>query len=289
MPVDIRPLGDALGAEVQGIDFTRDLASEDAVALRTAFLNYHLLCLRSDPLSPEAFAAVSRTFGEPKLHVLRNRRHETVPEVAFMDSTYAHAGDKPVDFSLDRKSAWHTDDSYFEVPAKISLLQSIAIPDSGGQTRFANTRKAFEDLSDLEKQKIDGLQAVHSYDTERAPARAAKRTQEEEAETPDVVHPLARTHEDSGAKAIYFNPNRTDRIVDMQREESTALLDWIHGTVTQKRYQYAHEWRVGDILIWDNRCLLHSVNMDFPIGQKRLHQRILIEGDKAGKEAGSRE
>jgi taurine dioxygenase len=197
-----------------------------------------------------------------------------------MDSTYKRAEDRPQDFTLDRKSAWHTDDSYFETPAKISLLQSIAIPGSGGETRFCNTRKAYEDLSGEEKRRIDSLQAVHSYDTMRAPARAAKRTQEEEDETPDVVHPLVRTHEDTGAKAIYFNPNRTDRVVGMEREESDALLNWIHETITQEKYRYDHEWRVGDVLVWDNRCVVHSVNMDFPVGQSRLHQRILIEGER---------
>ena len=280
MSVEIHPLGEALGAEVTGLNLSDVLESQDIKAIRDAFLDHHLLCLRSEPLTPEALVAVSRHFGEPKPHVLRRRRHGAVPEVAMMDSTYKRAEDRPQDFTLDRKSAWHTDDSYFETPAKISLLQSIAIPGSGGETRFCNTRKAYEDLSGEEKRRIDSLQAVHSYDTMRAPARAAKRTQEEEDETPDVVHPLVRTYEDTGAKAIYFNPNRTDRVVGMEREESDALLNWIHETITQEKYRYDHEWRVGDVLVWDNRCVVHSVNMDFPVGQSRLHQRILIAGER---------
>lgn len=280
MPLKICALDDALGAEVSGLNFSQRLDAEDVVALRDAFLKYHLLCLRSERLTPEAFVVLSRYFGDPKLHVLRNRRHGEVPEVAVMDSTYQRVADKPVDFALDRKSAWHTDDSYFEKPAKVTLLHGLEIPDSGGQTRFCNMQKAFEDLSEDDKQRVDGLQVVHSYDTVRAPARAAKRTPEEEAETPDVVHPLIRTHEDTGAKAFYFNPNRTDRVVDMARTESDALLDWVHATVTQKRYRYDHEWCVGDILIWDNRSVLHSVNMDFPVGQRRLHHRILLQGER---------
>ena len=280
MLLEIRPLDDALGAEVSGLDFSQDLYGQDLVAIQDAFLEHHLLCLRSDPLTVEAFAALSRHFGEPQLQLLRRRRHGEVPEVSILDSTYQRPEDKPADFKLDRKSGWHTDDSYFEVPAKATLLQSIEIPDSGGHTRFCNTRKAYEDLSEDEKRRIDGLQAVHAYDTMRAPARAATRTKEEEGETPDVVHPLVRTHEDTGAKAFYFNPNRTDRVVDMERSESDALLDWVHETITQEKYRYDHEWHVGDILVWDNRCLVHSVNMDFPIGQTRLHQRILLEGTR---------
>ena len=95
-----------------------------------------------------------------------------------------------------------------------------------------------------------------------------------------MVHPLVRTHEDTGKKAIYFNSNRTDSILGMQREESDALLDWIHRHITQPQYRYDHSWRIGDILLWDNRCLIHSVNVDFAVGERRLHQRILLKGER---------
>jgi taurine dioxygenase len=81
-------------------------------------------------------------------------------------------------------------------------------------------------------------------------------------------------------KRFFLNPNRTNRIVDMERAESDALLDWVQEIITQDQYRYDHEWRQGDILIWDNRCLVHSVNMDFPVGQTRLHQRILLKGQR---------
>ncbi len=278
MSLEIQPLDQALGAEVSGIDLTQPLGIEDGQAINDAFLEHHLLCFRSATLAPEEFAAVARHFGEPQLQLIRNKRHGEVPEVSVLDSTYKSAADKPADFKLNRKAGWHTDDSYFEVPAKVTLLQSIEIPDSGGHTQFCNTRKAYEELTGEEKKRIDSLKAVHAYDTMRTPARAAKRTQEEIDETPEVVHPLVRTNEDSGAKAIYFNPNRTDRIVGMGREESDSLLDWIHETITQDKYRYDHEWRTGDLLIWDNRCLVHSVNVDFPVGQTRMHQRILLTG-----------
>ena len=92
--------------------------------------------------------------------------------------------------------------------------------------------------------------------------------------------PLVRTHEDTNLKSIYFNPNRTDRIVGMGREESDNLLDVIYAWVTKEEFQYHHEWRLGDILLWDNRCLLHSVNVDYPIGETRKHQRVLLRGTR---------
>ncbi len=280
MSLEIRPLDAALGAEVSGLNPSQPLNSRDIDAIRDSFLEQHLLCFRSAPLPAQDFSALARNFGDPQLQLQRKSRHDDVPEVSVLDSTYKRPEDKPADLNLDRKSGWHTDDSYFEVPATTTLLQSIEIPDSGGHTRFCNTRKAYEDLSDAEKQRVAGLRAAHAYDTLRAPARAAKRTQQEIDETPEVVHPLIRTNEDTGAKAFFLNPNRTDRIVDMERAESDALLDWVQEIITQDQYRYDHEWRQGDILIWDNRCLVHSVNMDFPVGQTRLHQRILLKGQR---------
>ena len=278
MTLQIRPLSDALGAEVAGVDWTQPLSDTTVAAIKDAFLTYHLLCLRSAPLAPAAFAQVGRYFGEPQIQLLRNMRVEEAPEVSVFNSTYKKAEDKPADLFLDRRSGWHTDDSYFAVPAKVTLLQALEIPEHGGETRFCNARAAYEDLSAELRARLDGLRAIHSYDTLRAPARALKRTREEAAETPDVVHPLIRTHDETGGRALYFNSNRTDRIPDMEREESDALLDQIHAHMTQPHYQYHHAWRVGDVLMWDNRSVTHSVNMDFPPGQRRIHQRILLKG-----------
>ena len=280
MSLEITPLDAALGAEVSGLDISHPMNQAEVDAIQDAFLEHQLLCIRSKPLSPQDFSALASHFGKPQLQLIRKSRHGYEPDISMLDSTSKNPEAKPANFKLNRKSGWHTDDSYFEVPAKVTLLQSIEIPDSGGHTRFCNTRKAYEDLPSVDKKRVEGLKAVHGYDTMRAPARAAKRTQQETEETPEVVHPLVRTHEDTGAKAFYLNPNRTDRIVDMARDESDTLLDWVQETITKDKYRYDHEWRVGDILIWDNRCLVHSVNVDFPVGQTRLHQRILLEGSR---------
>ena len=278
MTLQITPLSDALGVEVAGVDWTQSVSDTTISAIKDAFLTHHLVCLRSEPLTPVAFAQVSRYFGEPQIQLLRNMRVEEVPEVSVFNSTYKKEEDKPADLLFDRRSGWHTDDSYFAVPAKVTLLQALEIPEHGGETRFCNARASYEDLSADMKARLDRLRAVHSYDTMRAPARAMKRTKEEAAETPDVVHPLIRTHDETGQKAIYFNSNRTDRILEMEREASDALLDQIHTHMTQPQYQYHHAWRVGDVLMWDNRSVTHSVNMDFPPGQRRIHQRILLKG-----------
>lgn len=275
MPCTVKPLSRALGAEVIGFD---PAAAGDTATVGHALFDYHLVCLRGAPLTPLEFAQLARRFGEPQLQLLRDARDATVPEVSVFDSTYQTADAKPADLRLDRRSGWHTDDSYFAQPAIVTLLQAIEIPESGGETRFCNAQAAYDDLSAGDKLAYGSLRAVHSYDTPRAPARAQAQKPEEAADTSDVEHPLIRTHDTTGRKAIYFNSNRTDRIVGMARSDSDALLDRLHAHMTQPKYQYHHGWRVGDILIWDNRSVTHSVNMDFPVGQRRIHQRILLRG-----------
>ena len=280
MTLQIRPLSDALGAEVTGPDCSRPLDADTIDVINDAFLAHHLLCIRAEPMPAADFDRLARAFGTPKVQLLRRARHGDVETVSLLESTYRRPEDKPDDLAMVRLSGWHTDDSYFAVPAKATMLQALAIPDSGGETRFCNTRAAYEGLPEATRRRIDGMQAVHAYDTMRARARAKARTAEEAAETPEVVHPLVRTHDDTGVRAIYYNANRTDRVVGLDRGESDRLLDELYAHMTQPQYRYDHRWRPGDVLLWDNRCLVHSVNVDFPVGQKRLHQRILLEGTR---------
>lgn len=276
----VSPCERNFGAIVEGLDFKHALTSSAVEQLTSALLEFQVLCLRSVTLTAYEFDRVGRYFGKPQVQLLREHRHPECETVSVFDSTYKSSEDKPADLCLDRRSGWHTDDSYFKLPAKITLLQAIAIPSSGGQTKFCDARRAYDDLSDEIKRELENYQAVHSYDTLRAPARAVPRTAAEAAETPDVIHPLVRTHDETGRKAIYFNSNRTDRIQSLSREQSDTILDSIHAHMIKEQYQYHHQWRVGDILVWDNRSVTHSVNMDFPIGEARIHQRLLLAGSK---------
>ena len=277
--MEITPYENNFGALVQGLD-NHNITLELEGELRRALLEYQILCLRLRPLSAYDFDRVGRWFGEPQTQLLRQHRHPECETVSVFDSTYHLEKDKPKDLKLDRRSGWHTDDSYFEKPAKITLLQALATPSQGGETKFCDARRAYETLPKNIQAQINGLQAVHSYDTQRAPARAVKRTEAESAETPDVIHPLVRTHDETGRKAIYFNSNRTDRVVSLPREQSDILLDDLHAHMTAPQFQYHHQWQVGDILVWDNRSVTHSVNMDFPVGERRIHQRLLLAGGK---------
>jgi taurine dioxygenase len=240
--------------------------------------DYLLLEIPGEPMTPEQTRDFAAAFGTPRTQLLRYKRSSDVPEVSVMVSTLM--ADGTTDKTALRSEDWHTDDSYIAVPAKATLLHSIAIPSHGGNTWFCNMRAAYDALPDATKKRIDGLRAIHGYDTKRARNRPAARTAQEIAETPDVEHPLVRTHPDNGLKALYLNFNRLDRIVGMDRAESDALLDELAAHTRKPEFHYAHKWALGDAVIWDNRATMHRVDVDYPMGEKRVMQRVLIEGDR---------
>ncbi|MEI6137474.1 MAG: TauD/TfdA family dioxygenase, partial [Chloroflexota bacterium] len=189
------------------------------------------------------------------------------------------SADGTTDKTAIRAEDWHTDDSYFAVPAKATLLHSIEIPSRGGSTWFCNMHSVYDALPEATKQRIDGKRAMHGYDTPRARNRPSARTPQEIAETPDVEHPLVRTHPVTGRKALYLNPNRLDRIVGLERSESDALLDELADEARKPQHHFGHVWQVGDIVVWDNRATMHRVMIDYPVGETRIMQRVLIEGE----------
>ena len=188
--------------------------------------------------------------------------------------------DGTTDKTAIRAEDWHTDDSYFAIPAKATLLHGIEIPSRGGGTWFCNMHSVYEALPAKLRQRIDGMRAIHGYDTPRARNRPSARTPQEIAETPDVEHPLVRTHPETGRKALYLNPNRLDRIVGLERAESDALLDELADEARKPQHHFGHVWTAGDIVIWDNRATMHRVMIDYPTGEPRVMQRVLIEGDR---------
>jgi taurine dioxygenase len=267
-----------LGARIEGLDRAR--ANEPAVAglLARALAKHLLVVIPGEPMAPAETRDFARAFGKPRDQLLRYKRSGGVPEVSIMVSTLMTDG--TTDKTAIRAEDWHTDDSYFAVPAKATLLHGIEIPSRGGSTWFCNMHSVYEALPATLRQRIDGLRAIHGYDTPRARNRPSPRTPQEIAETPDVEHPLVRTHPDTGRKALYLNPNRLDRIVGLERAESDALLDELADEARKPQHHYGHVWSVGDVVVWDNRATMHRVMIDYPLGEKRIMQRVLIEGDR---------
>jgi taurine dioxygenase len=217
-------------------------------------------------------------FGKPRAQLLRYKRNNEVPEVSTMVSTLMVDG--TTDKTALRSEDWHTDDSYMAVPAKATLLHNMETPSHGGRTWFCNMHSVYEALPESTRKRIDGKRAIHAYDTARARNRPSARTAQEIAETPDVEHPLVRTHPDTGRKALYLNFNRLDRILGLERAESDELLDELAAEARKPRHHFGHQWTVGDCVVWDNRATMHRVDVDYLLGERRIMQRVLIEGDR---------
>ena len=271
-------LDGALGARIEGLDRAAAARPEIAATLNGALAEHLLVVVPGPPMTPEQMRDFAMAFGKPRAQLLRYKRAGDVPEVSVMVSTLM--ADGTTDKTALRSEDWHTDDSYFATPAKATLLHSIEKPSHGGNTWFCNMRAAYEALPEKTRQRIDGMQAIHGYDTQRARNRPSPRTVQEIAETPDVEHPLVRTHPDNGQKALYLNFNRLDRIVGLERAESDDLLDELAAHTRQPQFHTDHEWTVGDVVIWDNRATMHRVDVDYPMGEKRIMQRVLIDGDR---------
>lgn len=275
---EVIPNKAALGARIEGLD--RATANQPAVAalLNQALAEHLLVVIPGVPMTPEQTRAFSMAFGAPQRQLLRYKRSGAVPDVSVMVSTLM--ADGTTDKTAIRAEDWHTDDSYFAVPAKATLLHSIEIPSKGGATWFCNMHSVYEALPEATKKRIEGRRAIHGYDTPRARNRPSPRTPEEIAETPDVEHPLVRTHPVTGRKALYLNPNRLDRIVGLERAESDALLDELADEARKPQHHFGHVWSRGDIVVWDNRATMHRVVIDYPEGEPRIMHRVLIEGDR---------
>jgi taurine dioxygenase len=158
------------------------------------------------------------------------------------------------------------------------MLYGIEVPETGGDTQFANMYAAYEDLPPEMKEEIATLRVEHRYESSRRGTRILTLAADEAALVPEVTHPLVRVHPQTGHKALYLNPNRMERIVGLGRAESDRLLDALVAHAVSERYQYRHKWRQGDVLIWDNRCTMHKANGDYALGARRFMHRIMIEG-----------
>lgn len=274
---DVIALKAALGARIEGIRHCDASRPEVAALLNKVLCERLLLVVPGERMTPAEMRDFATAFGKPRAQLLRYKRSGDVPEVSVMTSTLM--ADGTTDKTAIRSEDWHTDDSYMAVPAKATLLHSIEIPSRGGMTWFCNMHSVYEALPEATRRKIDGKRAVHAYDTVRARNRPSARTAQEIAETPDIEHPLVRTHPETGRKALYLNFNRLDRIVGLERAESDALLDELAAEARKPDHHFGHAWNVGDCVIWDNRATMHRVDVDYPMGERRIMQRVLIEGD----------
>jgi taurine dioxygenase len=277
----INRLGGALGAEVVGVDLAQPLSNSDFAHIHEAFLAHSVIAIRGQTLGPDDLRAFSRRFGDAIEHVIEGFRLEETPEL-FVVSNVQEDG-KPKG-AIYAGQYWHSDLSYTPEPALGSMLYALEIPSVGGDTMFANMYLAYEMLSDTMKDFVTGLHGVHDYSHayetvfSKLPGRPPI-TDEQLAKVPPVEHPLVRTHPETNRKCLFVNPGFTRSIVGMTGDESRALLDFLFAHATRPEFIYRHHWQDHDLLMWDNRCLMHRAVADYDMNENRHMHRATIAGD----------
>lgn len=278
MVLAVKPLSDLMGAEISGIDLRQPLDDATKEEINQVFLDHLMVCFRGQSFDLPEFLDAAHQFGGTHPHVYRHLRLEDYPDISVVsneDKDVHGTGKK-----FKRAAHFHTDESYKAVPAKATLLFSVKVPPSGGETKFVNMYKAYDTLPEKTKQRIEGRKAVQRFLTSNPNVHLAELTEEEKAEVPDVIHPIARTHDETGKKALYVNAARTEYVVDMDPEESKELLQEIYDHSTKPEFQYHHHWQLGDLMMWDNRCTMHAATHNVPPGAERLLYRTLLDGKK---------
>ncbi|SDD73142.1 TauD/TfdA dioxygenase family protein [Paraburkholderia lycopersici] len=277
---DIRVFDAPLGAEVIGLDLAKPLGEQDFARLHRAHLDHHVLVFRDQHITPEQQIAFSRRFGPLQIHVLRQFALHGHPEILIVSNIVENG--KPVGLG-DAGRLWHSDLSYKEKPSLGSMLHAQELPAEGGDTLFANMHLAWDRLPAHLLRAVDGRRAEHTYLARYAElqARSSWRpnlSAEQIAQVKPVVHPVVRTHPETGRKALFVSEHFTTRIVDLPEDESRALLDELFAHSVRPEYQYRHVWREHDMVFWDNRSLMHLA-AGTPDHLRRKLYRTTIEGD----------
>ena len=269
------PLSAALGAEIRGLDLSRPLDAPTVAALRAAWLEHLVLVFRGQALDVEAQARFARYFGdtsETQAPDERSMKHN--PDRRVLLITNIRENGRPVGFLPDGELQFHSDSAFLDRPLMATVLYAVEIPDRGGETLFANAYRAYETLDAETKERLAGLRAFNIYDY----ATQVKSGTLERAGLPQAVHPVIRTHPETGRKAVYVNRLMTEEILDLPPADGAALLETLFAAIERPDCVYEHVWQKGDLIVWDNRCAQHA-RRDFPADQTRLMRRIGIAGD----------
>jgi taurine dioxygenase len=269
----VRPLSPALGAEILGVDLREELDERAFAQIGEAWHRHLVILLRDQELSETDEVRFAERFGPPA--VIHTKEFVRNHPAVMLISNIREDG-KPIGALPDGEMQFHSDQCHQERPAMASLLYAIEVPSKGGNTLFANQYKAYETLPEAIKRRIDGRKALNAYDYRTA---AMKRGTQLAEGVPCYAHPVVRTHPATGRKALYVNRLMTVRIEGMPEPESDELLNLLFDHQERREFVYEHVWRPGDLLMWDNRCVLHA-RTDFSPDERRLMRRVTILGEK---------
>jgi taurine dioxygenase len=273
---DIVPLSRHIGAELRGIDLRRRPDDDTVRAIYQAWLDHLVIVFPGQDLAQEDLVRVTGYFGEigelsrPAKYFPKGYAR-LLPGIMLISNIRENG--EPIGALPDGEMMFHHDMIHAEVPSKATLLYAVEIPSTGGNTLFASGYAAYDALDPSVRARLEGRKALHHYNygsTQRGDHNGT-------AAFGECQHPVFRTHEDTGRKAIYVNRLMTMRILDLPEHESEALLNLLWDHSERREFIYEHVWRKGDLLLWDNRCSSHA-RTDFPATERRLMLRTTVKG-----------
>ena len=276
----IRRLSYALGVEIIDVDISQPLDDAVFAQIHDAFLRYSVLLFRGRALTSEQHVAFARRFGEvdPNTDALVNR-HPQIPEIMRLHYPGTKSGDPSASYQGE---FWHTDLSFKPNPPAATLLRALEVPEVGGDTMFANMYLAYEQLSDGMKALIADVHAVHAGGGNRIDRSTPERFAETVRQN-RTAQPLARIHPETGRKSLYLCDARNVKcLAGMTATESAPLLQFLVEHSTREQFCYRHQWQVDDLLVWDNRCLMHRALGDYDRSQARNMERSTVLGTPSG-------
>ena len=286
MPVEIHPFEAALGAEIRGVDLSKPLSPEDRDAIYAAWLDNLVLLFRGQTLSDAQLIAFSRNFGElefppTRLLKLKNRidqKDDIPPEINVISNVKENG--KPIGQLGAGEAAWHTDSGFVAEPPKGSILYSIEVPENAGNTSFLNMYAAYETLADELKAQIQGRRAKHDPTYTSAGVRRADFDEVTDvSKSPGPLHPIVRTHPETKRPVLYLGRRLNAYVDGLPVPESEALLEDIWAHTMQPKFVYEHRWKAGDVVMWDNRCVMHRREA-FDDSTRRVMHRTQLKGDR---------
>jgi taurine dioxygenase len=258
--IRLRRLSDTLGCEIRGAQISAEMSDADFKTVEHALHEHLVVIVRDQKVSPEGFVAFAKRFGRPEPHVIDQFHHKADPNILILSNRKNEKGE-PIGLA-DGGTYFHSDYSYLDVPARCTMLYALEIPGDDAGTTFANQRHAYEDLPEAMKRTIDPLICRHYYGNrddldEESRTAASKLTGEQKAKMHWVRHPLVRRHPYTGRKSLYAVSGTSFAIEGIEERESRALLDELKRHSTQPKYCYQPQYRIGDVVVWDNCSVLH--------------------------------
>jgi taurine dioxygenase len=278
-PTHIVSTGAALGATVKGVNL-KDLDDVAFARILQAWSDHLVLLFRDQVLSDHELIAFSRRLGDLDWAPIQDTGHNIVkglPEIWIVSNVKLNG--EPIGSLGDGEAVWHTDMSYLDLPPKASMLYSLEIPSSGGNTSFCSMYAIYDALPGKLKDRIAGLKIKHdgTY-TSGGQVRQGVTPADDPRRSPGAVHPLVCTHPDTGKRALYLGRRRNAYIAGLDRADSEALLDELWSYAVQPQFAWEHVWKVGDLVLWDNRCTMHRRDA-FDPNSRRIMHRTQVKGD----------